>query len=490
MKYLFYFFMLCMCIVTINVNAQIPNKINYQGLLTSGGVPVTDGSYTLQFTLYDSLSGGASLWTETQSVTVTAGTFTATLGSTSALIAFTQPLFLEMTATAGPSISSPVTFSPRSELLSAPYSLNSRSLLGPNSTASGTGAIAGGTNNIASGNYATIGGGAGNQATEMYSFVGGGGNNFARGEFAVICGGGSDTFTDSNSVSGNFSFVGNGISNYITQDFSSIVGGLYNSISQIKSFVGGGQFNSITGAYSAIAGGSNNVIDGAGAWSSISGGKDNLITGNYSSILGGLGNYAADYSIAAGTRAKANYNGSIVLSANKEILSTDTVAAGGVEQMVLRADGGLFITRNISGVATYDTSKLINTSSGAYLTTGGTWTNSSDKNKKENFVPVDGRLLLERLASLPISIWNYKGENNNVKHIGPMAQDFRAAFGLGNDDRSISTIDPAGIALATIQELNKQNQSLQARVEELEKFVQSLASRLMKSGDESLGQLK
>jgi hypothetical protein len=106
----------------------------------------------------------------------------------------------------------------------------------------------------------------------------------------------------------------------------------------------------------------------------------------------------------------------------------------------------------------------------------GVWFSPADYNMKENFQPVDGKLLLEKLSRLPITEWNDKAEKG-VKHIGPVAQDFYAAFGLGNDDKSISTIDPSGIALAAIQELAKQNQELRTELEQLKKEIEALHSQ-------------
>lgn len=101
--------------------------MSYQGLLsTSTGTPVPDGSYDLQFDLYDSSGAGASQWTETHSaVAVHRGTFSVILGSTSPLNAdFNKKLYVEMKALGGPAGPSyPLTFSPRSELTSAPSSL-------------------------------------------------------------------------------------------------------------------------------------------------------------------------------------------------------------------------------------------------------------------------------------------------------------------------------------------------------------------------------
>jgi hypothetical protein len=116
-------------------------------------------------------------------------------------------------------------------------------------------------------------------------------------------------------------------------------------------------------------------------------------------------------------------------------------------------------------------------SSGARLTAGGVWTNASDENLKENFKPVDGEALLEKIEELPISQWNYKVESDEVTHIGPTAQDFKAAFGVGANDKTISTIDPSGIALAAIKQLSKENDELKVQVAELKKMVEALAKK-------------
>jgi hypothetical protein len=121
-----------------------------------------------------------------------------------------------------------------------------------------------------------------------------------------------------------------------------------------------------------------------------------------------------------------------------------------------------FINNRV-GVNTASPSYIFQVSGGAYCT-GTTWVNTSDKHVKENFIEVDGKSILNKIEELPILMWNYKKENSNVRHIGPMAQDFYAIFELGNDTTSISTIDPAGISLAAIKELNKQNSNVKQQV--------------------------
>jgi hypothetical protein len=64
-----------------------------------------------------------------------------------------------------------------------------------------------------------------------------------------------------------------------------------------------------------------------------------------------------------------------------------------------------------------------------------------------------GQNILSKLAQLPITQWNHKAEDATVQHLGPVAQDFHALFGLGQDDRHIAALDGNGVALAAIQGL-------------------------------------
>jgi Flp pilus assembly pilin Flp len=91
---------------------------------------------------------------------------------------------------------------------------------------------------------------------------------------------------------------------------------------------------------------------------------------------------------------------------------------------------------------------------------------SSDRNKKANFAAVNAREALGRVVALPIATWNYLSQGPSVRHIGPMAQDFHTAFGVGEDDTHINMVDANGVALAAIQGLYQlvQEQELQLTV--------------------------
>ena len=122
---------------------------------------------------------------------------------------------------------------------------------------------------------------------------------------------------------------------------------------------------------------------------------------------------------------------------------------------------------------------------GAYLSSGGVWTNASDRAKKENFTTLDETEMLEKIGRLPVSRWNYK--NFPERHIGPVAQDFYSIFQLGADDKSISTIDPSGIALAGVQGLYHQwqnNQMLsEGQQEELARLKKNIETQQAELND-------
>ncbi|MEM1204879.1 MAG: tail fiber domain-containing protein [Acidobacteriota bacterium] len=116
------------------------------------------------------------------------------------------------------------------------------------------------------------------------------------------------------------------------------------------------------------------------------------------------------------------------------------------------------------------------------MTIRGTLTESSDINVKNTIEQVDPRQVLATLVELPISTWSYNADAPGIRHMGPMAQDFHAAFGLGATETGIATVDKDGVAMAAIQGLHsvvteKQNEvdELKARVAALEAMIQAMA---------------
>jgi hypothetical protein len=189
---------------------------------------------------------------------------------------------------------------------------------------------------------------------------------------------------------------------------------------------------------------------------------------------------------SAGASAEALHDGSVVLVAVHSPDSSNPVQSDTTDQMVFMAARAFTFT-NTTGPAPFVAGRFINTITGAHLTSGGTWTDSSDENKKENFRDIDRAELLDKIAVLNIRRWNYRNETSDVQHIGPTAQEFHALFEVGNDDKTISTVDPAGVALAAIQELDartrridalsRENEVLRGELDRLREVVERLAAQ-------------
>jgi hypothetical protein len=334
---------------------------------------------------------------------------------------------------------------------------------GVNNLASYTQAtIGGGGNNVASGRDSTISGGSGNNALftgatvgggsyniagSINTTVGGGEHNTASGAFSTIGGGSSNVAGEYNAA------VGGGSGNVSSADSATIAGGLANHATDKYSVVGGGDANVAGNSnddlrdaqYSTVSGGSHN--NAGGLASTVAGGTLNSATGAYATIPGGTSNTAAgDYSFAVGRRANVqpDHRGTFLFADSNDAPFDSSTA----DEFAARATGGVrFVT------AIDSSGKPI---AGVRLVAGsGSWETLSDRNAKTNFSPVDEQAILQRVAALPISLWSYKTQSTSIRHIGPMAQDFYTTFGLGTDDRYISTVDIEGVALAAIQGVNQ-----------------------------------
>ncbi len=198
-------------------------------------------------------------------------------------------------------------------------------------------------------------------------------------------------------------------------------------------------------------------------------------------------------SVALGYHAHTNARqGSFVFSDRS---SVDTLRAGVNHSANWRVSGGfrIFTSSNLSTGVTIQSgasvsnwgqaSAVISTSTGAYLSTGGVWTNASDVNRKYNFSDVSGDDILVKLRELPISMWSYRTEDTTIRHIGPMAQDFRRIFAIGNDEVSISTVDSDGISFAAIKALDERTVKQQSSVDELRVENDSLRAQVTALND-------
>jgi hypothetical protein len=127
------------------------------------------------------------------------------------------------------------------------------------------------------------------------------------------------------------------------------------------------------------------------------------------------------------------------------------------------------------GIGTNNPTSKLTVAGNIYAT--GTITPNSDRNLKTDFAEVDVKTVLDKVANLPIQQWRFLAEPEGVKHFGPMAQDFRAAFGLGERPTAIATVDADGVALAAIQGLN---QKVEGRSEKFEVRSKESESRIQR----------
>jgi hypothetical protein len=194
-------------------------------------------------------------------------------------------------------------------------------------------------------------------------------------------------------------------------------------------------------------------------------------------------------SVALGANALASGSTSVALGFNVSALGTGAVALGSDARSeigsftfadrsvsaVLTSNPNQFNVRAVGGAGFYSKSNL---TAGVELKPGASaWSSVSDVNLKENFRDLDGAEVLAKLVRMPIQEWNYKAQNARVRHAGPTAQDFHAAFGLGEDPLRISTIDADGIALAAVRALALENQTLRADLDALRARLDALDTR-------------
>src|ERR1039458_5294857 len=371
---------------------------------------------------------------------------------------------------------------------------------GANNTSSGTGATVGGGLHNVSGSYATVGGGYNNTSIGNYAAVGGGYNNTNSGNYATVPGG------ELNSAIGDYSFaagyraVANHQGSFVwadsqDADFTSTTSNQFNIRAK-----GGVRLNSDT---SLFWGGSKLLPDQGGAIEL--GDSTQAFAVPYIDFHYGVSSNQ-DFNV----RLINDANGVLTLSGNQQI--TGNLSFGSATRQMLNLWGtqyGIGVQSRLVYFRTdnSDTSNgfiwykggvhndgYANAGGGtemmrlvtAGLSVNGTIASSSDRNVKENFADIKPSEVLAKVALLPITSWNYKADIAS-RHLGPMAQDFYAAFGIGPDDKHITVVDESGVALAAIQGLNQKLEGLKKEISrrdaentELKERLQALEQIILK----------
>jgi trimeric autotransporter adhesin len=401
----------------------------------------------------------------------------------------------------------------------------------PNQVTGDAGTVGGGIGNTAA-TFAAIAGGQENQTSGAYAVVGGGYQNQAVGN-ATVAGG------SLNLASGSRSFIGGGESNRATSDATVVAGGLTNVATGPRAFVGGGQGNRASGEFSSVVGGTFNEASGIGT--SVFGGAGNIARGSYAAAGGyfaqalNQGSFVwadslgAEFASTADDQFSVRATGGVrfvtatfPIGTPKRTVSIDlngTLDFGsntrqninlwgggtygiGVQSgtQYFRADGST-VPGSTFGFSwhwggTHSDSPNAPGAGGAELmrlstngnlqvrgsVSGGVILNISDRNVKSLIQSINPQAILAKVAAMPISRWVYTADEKKSWHLGPMAQDFRAAFGLGQDDKTIATVDVGGVALAAIQGLNTnviaQMKAKDAEIASLRKAQAALMQKL------------
>lgn len=293
--------------------------------------------------------------------------------------------------------------------------------------------------------------------------VASGGRSSAVGVRNTASGYRSSAFGLGNTSAGWNSSASGYVNTVFASGCNSSASGYHNSVCGVLSSAFG-YFNDAMACQTNAFGSSN---DACGIFSNAFG-SSNSALGCRSTAFGFANNATATSSSAFGHLTTASAQGASIFGGDGSGLITNSTACS--TMIGPRTAAAVSIISNgsigIRGTAASSTQALID-SSGAYLSDGGTWQNASDRNLKENFTDLNQEEVLAKINALNIQQWNYKREDSSVTHIGPIAQDFYEAFKVGGSDTSISTIDPAGVALIGIQALSKGQASTSIAIDDL-----------------------
>jgi hypothetical protein len=202
---------------------------------------------------------------------------------------------------------------------------------------------------------------------------------------------------------------------------------------------------------------------------SFAGGIQSVASGNAAFAFGNGAQANGINSVGLGTRARAFGNGSFVFADSSSLVTVPASA----NQFIVRATGAVAFYSNAASTL------------GVLLAPGtNRWSSASDVRTKHRFRELDGDDVLARIARMPVTEWSYRAQDAAIRHIGPTAQDFHAAFGLGQDPLRIGTLDADGVALAGVKALEARTRSQAERLDALErKLADALAAPCALTGD-------
>ncbi|MBI4548006.1 MAG: tail fiber domain-containing protein [Ignavibacteriae bacterium] len=483
---------LTVCILALSVcsHSQVPQKISYQGLLTTspGGAAVPNGSYDLKFEIYNLPTGGTLRHSETHSgVDVTRGTFSVVLGPLPPI--FTESLYVEVTALSGPSIGSPLTFSPRAELTSAPYALAPWSTSGTNISYSA----------------GTVGIGTASPIAPLH--ITPNSSNYA--------------FRIDQGISGH------GILSYVNTTSSSQI--LLNATSNVDGLIVLGNGKVGVGTTSPneqlTVAGSMEVGTGAGDYQHLrigGGNSSGFLYGSYPGLGDGIHVGYNQYYDAAGVRHVVNAGGGtsrISMGYGIVRIGASDPGFGDRNQIVItqggislypspgrvEINGSLYVSPQIGsqiGIGVIPSSYQLQLSqNSAAKPTSNTWTISSDTRLKKNVKTIKdalGKLLALRGVTYQWIDPSTQGGMTGT-YTGMVAQEVERVFPewVSEDNKGfkhLTVIGFEGLVIEALRDLrtekDAQIQALQKEIEELKMKVKSHSAEKKPLDNKSIGELK
>jgi hypothetical protein len=221
-------------------------------------------------------------------------------------------------------------------------------------------------------------------------------------------------------------------------------------------------------ANAAIAMGGATTASGA---ASLATGRNTVASGNVATALGAETSASGEFATALGHNASATMRGSFVFG---DASSNNVVTTPAQNTFIARAAGGFRFLTDPNLITGCDIGN-------GNLVCTGTVSGSSSVTLKHDFEPLDAEAVLEKVAGLDVQRWRYLADTADVRHVGPTAEDFHAAFGLGANDRTIAMVDADGINLLASQALARRTAKLRDEVTALRAELHTLLSLMGKA---------